>query len=420
MFPLAGTETISRRLPNVRVSLRGKKQRAKSLVFGGGSVNYQVSVVCCRLQILVGLVVGVLTLPAVGYANTPKRKVGVIGHSQYYGEVRLPIHWVHLQRKPPSQAVASFAFEQGYGEPLFGNNGDRQLRDLGYDVLPRTALLNQSDIVISLKPTDEPRFMKAGSVLLGWTYTLDRTIKPPDGFRKVDFSTLRRDKAGQVRFLSNNATLSGACGVAQTLDLLGVLDPHAPALTRRGQALILGFGSVGRGAAIECLKRGFKAVTVFTQRSPLAVAGSLLPGTGIQRMELAQDATHVIDKAGQRKPLNHCAAFIDADIIINGTPHGAANIARPLFGVEELNSLKPGVALVDPMLCAGQPLAIDHQTTAAEPVQRFAVPKNGRIWLNSYDGMPNYRPTASTEVISQELVACLEPLLRSIPLSPDP
>ncbi|MEC4813942.1 MAG: hypothetical protein SAK29_11815, partial [Scytonema sp. PMC 1069.18] len=95
--------------------------------------------------------------------------LGFVSRSKLPQEMRSPIWYEHLTSETlKNSSIKEYIFEQNFGSHTFQTAADNCLIQLGCKVVDRLTLLSSSDIVISLKPTDEWNYMRPGSTLIGW------------------------------------------------------------------------------------------------------------------------------------------------------------------------------------------------------------------------------------------------------------
>jgi alanine dehydrogenase len=99
-----------------------------------------------------------------------------------------PIWYKHLTEETLKNSfIKEYIFEQDFGSYTFSEAADDYLMKLGCKVIDRFSLLNSSDIVISLKPTDEWEYMSSGSTLVSWFNHLKSL---PKNFKNINFLDL--------------------------------------------------------------------------------------------------------------------------------------------------------------------------------------------------------------------------------------
>jgi alanine dehydrogenase len=114
--------------------------------------------------------------------------LGFISRSQSTNEMYSPIWYKHLTEETLKNSfIKEYIFEQDFGSYTFSEAADDYLMKLGCKVIDRFSLLNSSDIVISLKPTDEWEYMSSGSTLVSWFNHLKSL---PKNFKNINFLDL--------------------------------------------------------------------------------------------------------------------------------------------------------------------------------------------------------------------------------------
>ena len=345
---------------------------------------------------------------------TKRYSLGFISRSKTEQEMRSPIWWEHLTpEKLNHPLIKEYIFEHQFGYHTFQESADTYLIQLGCQVLDRISLLNDCDIVISLKPTDEWEYMRSGSTLIGWFNHLNF---PPQNSKNIKFLDLEDVKIlaerRQQKLLYKNAYVAGECGVAQTLAELQRLDPSSPAIAQgRRLAVVLGYGNLGRGATAELLRQGIERVVVFTQRQPVDVQYKLA-GVEYRQMEYFFGNTYELFSGDLRWPLID-RILPQADIIINATVPSQPEEKWKFVPEDSFNRLKLNMAFVDLVHKPGHGADFTHATQLVQPLELICK-SNNSIWYNGCNGMPSYRPAYASYVISHNLLGHLDSLLDAV------
>ena len=328
---------------------------------------------------------------------------GVVGTARKENEQRLPIHPEHFERIP-IECRAALRFEEGYGA-AFGVS-DERLREISGGVLPRRRLLAESDLVILPKPLAEDlRDLAEGAILWGWPHCVQQTEITQVAIDRrqtlIAFEAMYRwsaaGKQGVHLFYRNNE-LAGYCAVLHALELAGLDGFYG----RPRPAVLLGFGSVSRGAAYALAGRGFTDLTILTQRPPHLVRNRLLGARHLQ-MRRAGDGVEVVTPEGAAKPL--VELLTGTDLIVNGTLQDTEN---PLMflGQGEEQRLADGTWIIDVSCDEAMGFPFARPTSFAEPA--FTV---GATTYYAVDHTPSYLWDASTWEISDALLPYLECVL---------
>jgi alanine dehydrogenase len=331
--------------------------------------------------------------------------VGVAGTSLKENEQRVPIHPAHLPRIPEN-IRKYLVFEEGYGKP-FGMP-DEELKGLSGGLISRDALLRDSEIVLLPKPLAEDlKQIHEGGILWGWPHcvqgfeatqiAIDRKLTMIAW--EAMFSWLPGGARDLHSFYKNNE-LAGFCGVIHALGLLGIDGHYGP----RRRAVVLSLGSVSRGAIYALQGRGFRDITVFTQRPPHLVRDHIY-GCELKQMRRggSGEAPMVAVAAdGTTRPL--LEELEGADVIVNGI---LQDTDAPLMYLREgeHEQLKRDCLIVDGScdLKMGFPFA--RPTSFEEPM--FDV---GHVHYYAVDHTPTYLWNSASWEISLSLL----PYLRNI------
>ncbi|MEB3282133.1 MAG: hypothetical protein VKK42_24765 [Lyngbya sp.] len=203
--------------------------------------------------------------------------LGFVSRSKLPKEMRSPVWYKHLTSESLNNSlIKEYIFEQNFGSHTFQTAADDCLIQLGCKVVDRLTLLSSSDIVISLKPTDEWRYMRPGSALIGWFNHLEFVPKNSTDINFLDLEDIKIFSEGRPqKLLYRNAYVAGECGVVQSIEELKQCDPFSPAIKQGKLAVVLGYGNVGMGATIELLRQGIEKIIVFSQRPPSIIQHKL-------------------------------------------------------------------------------------------------------------------------------------------------
>ena len=297
-------------------------------------------------------------------------RVGVVGTSRKENEDRVGVHPLHLRRLP-ANAREAMTLEHGYGK-AFGFE-DAALESLGVGLATRREILTGSDVVLLPKPLEKDLAeMREGSVLWGWPHCVqgfDVTQTAIDRrLTLIAFEAMfawGRSGDRQLHTFYKNNELAGYCAILHALRLLGADGFYGP----RRTAVVLGFGSVSRGAIHALQGRGFAEVSVYTQR-PAHLVRDQMFGCRYGRMSRATEEggfMGAIDPEGVPRTLPEVLA--DADIIVNGT---LQDTDRPLMYLREEDNhlLKPGALIVDVSCDEGMGFTFARPTSFEEPAFR--------------------------------------------------
>lgn len=328
-------------------------------------------------------------------------RIGVFRTSLKENERRVPIYPEHLPRFP-EVLRKQMVFETGYGD-AYGIADDYFVR-LGATLADRDQLLSGSDLVLLPKPVPQDLArMRRGQTLFGWAHVVQQKAMTQMAIDHqltvIAWEAMHHwnEKGERVLhiFYKNNE-IAGYAAVLHCLQLLGIDGHYGP----RRRVVVMGYGSVSRGAIYALQGRGFNNIHVFTRRPPHLVAdqnpdvyhGQYYPvAEGRLMARTSDDAEHpLIDELS------------DADIICNGvlqdTDHPMMFVAS-----DEVCRLKPRSLIVDISCDEGMGFAFARPTTFGDPV--FTV--GDGITYYSVDHTPSYLWNAASREISKAILPYL-------------
>ncbi len=276
-----------------------------------------------------------------------KLTFGVIGTSKKEDEQRIPIHPDHLPRLP-EQVRRQLIFEEGYGAP-FGIEDSKIAAQTG-GIATRHEILANIGMVIIPKPVlSDLQELREGGILWGWPHCVQQRDLTQAAIDRKQTLIAFEDmfvwgpdgQKGRHTFYKNNE-LAGYCAVLHALQLRGI-DGH---YGNKRKTVILSFGAVSRGAIYALQARGFRDITICTQRPGCEVREEI-PGCHYARLREGSEGEPrmlLVEHDGTERPLIDLIS--EADIIVNGI------LQRPdhpiLFvAEEEMSFLRPGCLIID-------------------------------------------------------------------------
>lgn len=328
-------------------------------------------------------------------------KIAVFKTSLKENEQRLPLYPEHLARFPQELRVRMI-FERGYGSDY--GFPDNYFLHHGANLAARDQLFADCDAIILPKPVpDDLQRMRPGQVLFGWAHCVQQrgiTQAAIDrGLTVIAWEAMHQwSGAGEklMHIFYKNNEIAGYAAVLHCLQLLG-MDGH---YGRRRRVVILGYGSVSRGAIYALQGRGFNDIHVFTRRPAHLVAdqnpdvyhGHYFPGPSGNLMAR--------DSAGVERPL--IDELSEADIICNGVLQDTNN---PLMFVSQADiaGLRPRSMIIDISCDLGMGFSFARPTSFEEPIFRVGE----GITYYSVDHTPSYLWNAASREISKALLAYL-------------
>ncbi|MGK7882016.1 MAG: hypothetical protein AB4060_18235 [Crocosphaera sp.] len=345
-----------------------------------------------------------------------KYSLGFISRSNLPKEMRSPIWYQHLTSKHLNHdSVKEFIFEENFGLHTFEKSADDHLLKLGCKVVDRFTLLKSSDIVISLKPTDEWQYMRPGTVLIGWFNHLQLPPKHTTNVKFLDLEDIIIWCEGRPqKLLYKNAHISGECGVLQTLETLQQSDPFSPAITEKKIAVVLGYGNLGIGATKELIRQGIEKIVVYTQRQPSSLINKL-EGVEYRQMEYDYNNTYEVINEDLKLPLID-NLLPQADIIVNATIPSSSQPKWTFVPDDKFSQLKCNMAFIDPIHKPDHGANFTQTTELSQPLK--LIKQSGHsIWYNGCNAMPNYRYSWASSIISEALLNNLDSIFGKISAS---
>ncbi len=332
-------------------------------------------------------------------------RLGVIGRSAKENEHRLPIHPDHLARLEPDLA-ARITLEEGYGA-TFGR-ADDELAPLVGGIASRAEILEQSDVVLLLKPQlEDIDAMQKGQTLWGWPHCVQSPeltqLAIDNSLTLIAFEAMNhwtRDQAVGLHVFHKNNELAGYCSVLHALQLIGSTGDYGRRLT----AAVIGFGATARGAVTALSAQGIHDVAVLTTRGVAAVAS---PIHSVRIVHFDHDPeggpSHAITSRGRVE----LAPFLaERDVIVNCTLQDPANPLVYLMN-DDLEAFRPGSLIVDVSCDEGMGFEWARPTTFDEPM--FDV--GDHVHYYAVDHTPSYLWNSATWDISEALMPFLRPVL---------
>lgn len=333
-------------------------------------------------------------------------QLGLVATSTKPHEKRLPLHPEHLPLVP-ERLRKSLVLERGYGE-RFGFS-DGELRKYCGGFLPRAQLLQETNALLLLKPAVEDlQALPEGSVVWGWPHCVQqREIAQAAIDRKLTliafeamFSWGPDGSQGLHSFYKNNE-IAGYAAVLHALSLKGQVGRYGP----RRKAVILGAGSVSRGAVQALQDLGVQDITVCRVRPPHLYREEA-PGCVYQTLVSDRRRPgYWLVQESMKKPQRLSQLLSEADWVVNAV---FQDPTQPAIFVheDEFEVLKRQCQLIDVSCDAGMGFA------GARPTS-FDAPMIQLQGLDYYavDHTPSYLWQSATWEISRALLPYLESFL---------
>jgi len=335
-----------------------------------------------------------------------KLKFGVIGTSRKEDERRIPIHPEHLMRLP-EPIRRQLIFEEGYGAP-FGITDSEMSNQTG-GVATRHELLADLGNVIFAKPVlADFEEMREGGVLWGYPHCVQQRAHTQAAIDRkqtlIGFEDMYvwgpTGQMGRHTFYKNNE-LAGYSAVLHALQLKGI-DGH---YGNQRKVVIFSFGAVSRGAIYALKARGFRDITICTQRPEHEVREEVLDCQYVRIREGNEGEARmlVIEHDGTEHPL--ADLLNETEIIVNGT---LQKPDHPIHFVteDEMSCLRPDCLIIDVSCDEGMGFFFAKPTTFKNPM--FQV---GRVDYYAVDHTPSYLWESASRCISASLITHLPTVL---------
>ncbi len=327
--------------------------------------------------------------------------VGVIGKSLKKNEKRVAIHPEHI-KNIPERLRKQITFEKGYGLN-FGMDDNTLAKLTSGRVAFREEILEGFDCVLMPKPlAKDLSHVREGAIVWGWPHCVQqKEITQVSIERKLtliaweEMFTWNRAGDKDVHTFYKNNEIAGYAGVNHALSLIGMNGYYGKSL----KAVVLGFGSVSRGALYALQGQGFRDITVYTS-GPSTEVGNQLPGISFKQMKSdGSGKMLVVESDSSTRPF--AEAFSDVQIIVNGI---LQDIYHPKMFVpaKDADKLMKGVLIIDISCDEGMGFWCAKPTSFEHPMFEVA----GKFYY-SVDHTPSYYWNSASWEISKALLPFL-------------
>lgn len=331
-------------------------------------------------------------------------QTAVFGSSRKPDEMRVPIFPEHIPWIDP--LLRRFlVFESGYAD-RFGLSNDYLLQQ-GCRVTSREELFKHCELLILPKPVAEDLAqMAGGQTLWGWPHCVQqRAVAQLAIERRLTIIAWEAmhcygangEKTMHV-FYKNNE-LAGYCAVHHVLQLTGIDGLYGP----RRFVVVLGYGSVARGAIHALHNRGFNNILVLTRR-PVHMVRDQHPDVYFSHLAERDNVLFVQDLSGDKQTLTNLLSR--ADLICNCVLQDTSN---PLMFLaqNEVDILKPNSIIVDISCDEGMAFPFARPTTFRSPT--FVV--GSGVTYYAVDHTPTYLWSAASREISKAALPYLSTVM---------
>ncbi len=328
-------------------------------------------------------------------------KIGIIRTSHKENERRIPLYpehlpWIDLELRKRLFFETDYGQDYGFSDEYFDRHQAR-LSD-------RQEIFKTCDILILPKPVlHDYKQMRESQTIWGWHHCVQgREISQAAIDNKltlIAWEAMHQWSKGGERLMHSfykNNEIAGYAAVLHVLELLGVDGHYGP----RRNVIIIGYGSVSRGAIYALQGRGYNNIHVYTRR-PVHLVADQNPDVYYHHLEVAPNGQMFgVHNDRSRRPF--IEELAEADIICNGILQDTDN---PLVFVDEkkIDFLKPRSIIIDISSDEGMGFSFARPTTFKEPI--FSVGQN--ITYYSVDHIPSYLWNAASREISKVLLAFL-------------
>ncbi len=331
--------------------------------------------------------------------------VGVIGKSLKNNEKRVAIHPEHI-KNIPERLRKQITFEEGYGLN-FGMDDNTLAKLTSGQVTSREEILEGFDCVLMPKPlARDLSHIREGAIVWGWPHCVQqKEITQVSIERKLtliaweEMFTWNRAGDKDVHTFYKNNEIAGYAGVNHALSLIGINGYYGKPL----KAVVLGFGSVSRGALYALQGQGFRDITVYTS-GPSTEVGNQLPGISFKQMKSdGSGKMLVVESDSSTRPL--AEALSDVQIIVNGI---LQDIDHPIMFVpaKDADKLMKGTLIIDISCDEGMGFWCAKPTSFEHPM--FEV--EGKFYY-SVDHTPSYYWNSASWEISKALLPFLPKII---------
>ncbi len=332
--------------------------------------------------------------------------LGIFGTSLKENEKRIPIYPEHVQYIS-SELRKHFIFEEGYG--LAYGYSDNYFLNLGSKIASRDELFEYADVLLLPKPVeDDLKKMKENQVLWGWPHCVQNfDIAQYAIEKKLTFiafeSMFDWDKHGNklMHIFYRNNELAGYAAVIHMLQLCGIDGFYGP----RRKVMVMGFGSVSKGAIFALHGRGFNNIHVFTKR-PSHLVVDKHPDVYYYNYYSEGGELHYCENETNKNG-KLIDSLAEADIIINGI---LQNPIEPTIFVKtkDLAKLKNDTIIIDISCDKGMGFDFAQPTTFDNPI----IDLERGIKYYSVDHTPTYLWHSASREISLALRPYIEIVLK--------
>jgi alanine dehydrogenase len=325
----------------------------------------------------------------------------VVGKSLKEDEKRVAIHPEHIERIP-KELRELITFEKGYGV-RFGMDDDTLAKLTSGRVAAKEEILKGFDCVLMPKPlVEDLNQIQDGTIVWGWPHCVQQKEMTQISINKKltliaweEMFIWKQTGGKQMHIFYKNNEIAGYAGVNHATSLIGTTGNYG----KTQKAVVIGFGSVSRGAIYALQGQGFRDITVYVN-FPAAEARDKLPGIPFKQI-IKDDSGDmvVIEPDGTTPPL--IEALADVHIIVNAV---LQDVSKPKMFIPAKNAdkLTRGTLIIDISCDEGMGFWCAKPTSFKNPM--FEV--NG-VFYYAVDHTPSWYWNSASWEISEALLPFL-------------
>ncbi len=330
-------------------------------------------------------------------------KIGILGKSSKREERRVPIHPEHLA-KMQREIRRNLFFEKGYGNSFSVEDGI--IDNFSGGTMEREALFRSCDVMLIHKPRPiDIMRMKRDSTLWGWAHFVqDAKITQSAIERKITAITFegmhrwQNGGRGSDHIFHRNNEIAGYAGTLDALRIRGIDGYYG----EEKKTVVIGFGSVSKGAVRALSGRGFKDITICTQRDPEKIYEKF-EGVNYRRVEKNEDGKLTLCDGERKIPISRLLK--GAEIIINGIKQDPLSPTM-ILEEEEIRKLKKNTLIIDISCDEGMGFPFSSPTTFSSPLKSI-----DQIFYYGVDHTPSYLWDAASREISNAIIPFISVLI---------
>jgi len=327
--------------------------------------------------------------------------MGVVGKSLKENEKRVAIHPEHIDRIP-KELREIITFEKNYGL-RFGMDDDTLAKLTSGRVASKEEILNGFDCVLMPKPLAEDLYqVQDGAIVWGWPHCVQQKEMTQISIDKKltliaweEMFIWNQTGGKHMHIFYKNNEIAGYAGVNHATSLIGTTGNYG----KTQKAVVIGYGSVSRGAIYALQGQGFRDITVYTN-FPAVEARDKLPGIPFKQIKKDDSGSMVVlEPDGTTPPL--IEALADVHIIVNAV---LQDVSKPKMFIPAKNAdkLTKGTLIIDISCDEGMGFWCAKPTSFKNPM--FEV--NG-VFYYAVDHTPSWYWNSASWEISEALLPYL-------------